>query len=233
MSMKKKPLILKGRTAFLKSSITQVLATRQLLRGDDIGRFYGQPIKKYQSETYFEPQIELYFIHQKPENVNKNASEDDGNGEIKFRLLGKTEENITMGECLALANKIKTKFMTPPYMWQKGKTMCTYYDKEKKYKLQILCRTEAIGKTVIEQVLDIQNHTPDWENLSTTNNNQPSKKYPDIPDKKIILGESVKLPRRRRNVDVYFRHALLHLHGLDEPLVLCDRSGKKKNPLVE
>lgn len=231
-SNKKKPLILKGRVAFLKSSITQVLATRQLLRGDDIGRFYGWPITQYQSDVFFEPQIELYFVHQKQEDLGKNALEKDGHGRINFRLLGKTEANITLGECVALANKIKTKFMVPPFKWEKGKTMCVYSERKKKYKLQILCRSEAAGKAVIEQVLDIQGHSPDWENLTTTNNNQPFVKYPELPDKEIILGESVKLPRRRPNVDVYFRYALLHIHGLSEPLVLCDRSGKKRNPLV-
>lgn len=230
MPTEKKPLILKGRTAFLKSAITQVLATRQLIRGDDIGRFYGMPITQYQTDVYFEPQIELYFSHQPPKGTFKDPLQVDARGRINFRLLGKSETNITLGECIAFANKVKSKFMVPPFKWEKGKTMCTYTDRKKKYKLQILCRSEAVGKSVIEQVLDIQNHSPDWENLTTTNNNQPFKKYPEIADKEIILGESVKLPRRRPNTDVYFRYALLHIHGLNKPLVLC---GEKDNPLVE
>ena len=230
MASTKKPLILKGRTAFLKSAITQVLATRQLIRGDDIGRFYGLPITQYQTDVFFEPQVELYFSHQPPEGIPKNPLQKDAHGRINFRLLGKTETNITLGECVAFATKVKSKFMVPPFKWEKGKIMCTYTDRKKKYKLQILSRSEAVGKAVIEQVLDIQSHSPDWENLTITNNNQPFIKYPEIADKEIILGESVKLPRRRPNADVYFRYALLHIHGLSKPLVLC---GNKNNPLVE
>jgi hypothetical protein len=226
--------LLKGSSRLLIPQITNLLAQFQLLYDKGLGNIYGIPTVQYQSDVYFHPQIELYFVHQKPEDVSENANQKEGyHGEIKIRLGKESSTTITKTEAINLAKKVKSKFMEPPFLWRKGKVMCTYTDREKYYKLQIQARDEFEGRKVVEQVLDIQSHSPDWEKFTFTKNAEPLNKYPEIPDKKVIMGELVPIPKKRPNIDVYFRHAVLHVYGLPKPLLLCDRSNKMYRSLGE
>jgi hypothetical protein len=49
--------------------------------------------------------------------------------------------------------------------------------------------------------------------------------FPTIPGQDFIYGKTRRRPRRRPIADVRFQCALLHVHGLPNPIVLYDRSG--------
>jgi hypothetical protein len=154
-------------------------------------------------------------------------------GQIGFRLMGQTVEGLTNAEAIQYGQRIKTAFGSAGgFVWQKGKILASYSDWEKGYQLQLLVRTEAEAKRVVEQVLDIQQHTPDWEYLAYKVADSPSQAYPTIPPTQVILGKSRRLARRRPTANVRFRTALLFVPGLAAPIALYDRSGAYPDALV-
>jgi hypothetical protein len=192
--------------------------------------FYGIPVAGYHEARKFKPQVQLYF------------QEDEGDvepgygpvtGQITFRLMNYTESTINRTVAQALANRINSEFaIGGGYVWRKGKVMFTYTDREKGYKLQLLCRTESEGVQLVNKVLDANNDTPDWTKSNVSENQQPAQAFPTIPELDFIYGESRRRPRRRPIADVRFQFAILNVHGLVNPVPLVDRSGIWPNALV-
>jgi hypothetical protein len=193
---------------------------------------YGIPIGTYHETRKFKPQVRLYFR----EDLN---DVDEGyrplTGEITFRLMDETTETLTKNELTTLATKIKTNFVlsnNSGYRWHKGKTLLSYNDPEKGYKLQLFCFSKSDGKELIETVLDCQNHTPDWSKLTVNENESPASAYPTIPANQSILGKSVKQPRKRPSGYVRFQYATCAVWGLTKPVCLVDRIYRFLDPLV-
>lgn len=191
---------------------------------------YGIPSTAFQARRKFKPQIQLYFR----EDLNDvDAGYSPLEGEISFRIMGEEYDTLSRAEALNYANRIKTLFaIGPGFVWRKGKVMCTYTDWNRGYQLQLLCRDKAEGKRVVEQVLDIQQHTPDWKKFNVSENDEPSQAYPTIPPLEVIMGESVRMPRSRPIGDVRFRNAVLIIHGKPNPLALIDTEQRYSNPLA-
>lgn len=224
-------IILKGSTSLLKPIITQILAIHQLLESKDVGNIYGIPTSFYQQEALtYVPQVTLHFI----EDIDDvEPGYDRIYGEINYRLIGETHETITEAKLKILGNKIKTTFGgATAFLWRKGKIRCSYADKDKGYFLQILSRDISSGKNVIEQVLSLQNHRPEWKRLNTSENQESLQAYPTIPPTETILGERKRLPRRRPIADVRFTKAECHIYGLPAPKILYDRTKKSRVALV-
>lgn len=191
---------------------------------------YGIPIPSYQEARKFRPQIQLYF-QEDVNNIDEGYS--PVTGEITFRLMSQSPETLTEAELQNYANRIRSGFATGAgFQWQKGKVMCTYTDNSKGYKLQLLCRNKSEARRIIEQVLDIQNHTPDWKLLNVSENEEPASRYPTIPPNQRILNKTRRSPRQRPTATVRFKYASMHIHGLPLPIVLVDRSGIFRNPII-
>lgn len=191
---------------------------------------YGIPVDEYHAAVTFRPQIQLYF-QEDSDDVEPGYA--PVTGEIGFRLMNETSESVTQANVNNWANKIKTNFATGAnFTWRKGRLKCAYYDREKGYRLQLLVTTEAEGKRVIEQVLDIQNHAPDWEYLSVVETRESSSRFPTIPPTKTIVGKPRRMPRRRPVATVKFRHALLFVYGLPQPIVLVDTSMRYRDAVL-
>lgn len=177
------------------------------------------------------PKITLHFIEDL-EAVDAGYSQVEGS--IGFRLMNQTTTTLSLAEATTYGNKIKTLFCSSRgFVWRKGKEMCSYTDWEKGYQLQLLCRTKEEGKRVVEQVLDVQGHTPEWENFNYSQNERPSEAFPTVPPSQSILGKTRKLPRRRPVGDVRFQYAFLDIAGLPTPICICDRSGRFTEALVK
>lgn len=192
---------------------------------------YGIPVELYQQETMeFLPQITLHFI--------EDFEDTDDNyprvgGEINFRIAGETHETITESKLTIFANKIKANFgANNGFTWRKGKIRCNYADRRRGYHLQILSRDITAGKNVIERVLDIQGHTPDWKNLNVSENQEPTQAFPTIPQTERIIGKTRRLPRRRPIADVRFIKAEAHIYGLPNSIILYDRTRLYPKALV-
>lgn len=192
---------------------------------------YGIPVQSFQESVKFKPQVTLHFSQ---DMVDVDREYGAVTGEISFRIVNETSETMTPANAQALANRINTAFgQSNGFVWHKHNERYSYYDPEHGYNLQILATSETEAKRVIEQVLDIQSHTPNWakhfrdatkrQDLSTSTSN---------PGSEFIYGESRKLPRHLPRADVRFRYAEMKLHGLANPVNLVDLSGLRINPLV-
>ena len=190
---------------------------------------YGIPVPGYQEGRVFQPQIELIFIedYQDVEQGYAPVS-----GSIRFRVMNRDSATMTEADVNSLALKVRSNFATGPgFVWRKGRIMASYTDRRRGYKLQLPVRTEAEARRVIEQVLDIQSHVPDWENLNISQNENETARYPIVPPTVRILNRTRRGVRRRPIADVRFTAAMLHIHGLPNPIVLVDRSGRHRNCL--
>lgn len=203
-----------------------------LRRAQDLQQpFYGIPLDDLHASRKFKPQITLYF------KEDLNDLEDDTRptwGEISFRLMNESSTTITKPELLALANKIKTVFgPANGYIWKKGRKLYSYTEKDKGYQLQLLCRDDSTAKQLINKVLDVQNHTPDWKFLKSNIADDENGSFPYNPGNHTILGKSYKKPRRRPMVDVRFQYATATIWGINKPIALYDRSFTFLDALVD
>lgn len=191
---------------------------------------YGIPVPSYQETLKFKPQIQLYF-HEDLQDVDNDYS--PVTGEISVRLMDETSASLNDADLTRYASKINTLFASGSgFVWRKGKTMAAYTDREKGYSLRLLCRDAAEGRRVIEQVLDIQSHNPQWEYLTINQGDQPSASYPTIPPLERILGRNRRMPRARPIASVRFQTAFLHVRGIPRAIVLLDRSGRHRESVL-
>ena len=177
----------------------------------------------------YTPQILLYFCQASLDVVQ---CEPYKQGRINIRWKGKTSSNVSNSDIKSLANKIKTIFASgSPYTWHKGKKYFYYKHREEGYDLRILALNEAEGKQLIRDVLSIQNDTPNWEYLSTSEVSDESGRFPANPGSHQILGKTIKKPHRRPSIKVRFRYAALKLYGYGV-INLVDLTGFRKDPIV-
>lgn len=191
---------------------------------------YGVPVTGFQEARKFHPQIQLEFAEDL-QDVAEGYS--PISGVISFRLMNETTETFTRAEAERLATRVKTAFGAGAgFVWRKGKLLCSYTDREKGYKLQLLCRTETEARRIVNKVLEVQQHSPDWSRLNISKNEAESSRYPIIPEQIRVLGSTRRAPRQRPIADVRFRRALLHLWGQPYPLVLVDLTGYHRNTIA-
>jgi hypothetical protein len=86
---------------------------------------------------------------------------------------------------------------------------------------------------LINKVLDLQSHTPDWKFLKSNIADDENESFPYNPGSQTILGKSRRKPRRRPMVDVRFQYATATIWGLNKPMALYDRSFTFLDALVD
>lgn len=178
---------------------------------------YGIPVPSYQESVVHLPQVKLFF-HEPWRN--DFAIIPAVTAEITFRLIGETSESMTEAKAERLAKKIKTSFAIPErFAWTKGREIATYRDKQRGYDFKLYVRDETQARRVIEQVLDIQGHTPDWEFLSISTS---KRNFTNTAPTGRVYGKTRRLPRRRPVANVRFQYADLHIWGLPNPVTLVD-----------
>lgn len=193
-------------------------------------RGIGETTFKQSVRRKTRPKITLYFLEDLSDVADGYAPID---GQISIRLMDYDQSTITEPIARNYATKIKSAFAAGSgFVWKKGKLMCTYTDWEKGYQLQLLCRNDSEGRRVVEQVLDIQNDTPEWSYFNLKENAEPAEAFPTIPGTDRAYGEIRRQPRRRPIADVRFQTAFLEVIGVPAPVILVDRSGTYPTPLV-
>lgn len=191
--------------------------------------YYGIPTTHHQEQRRFQPQISLWF-QEDAEDIDPDYSPVEG--EISFRIMNKTAEEITDADIREWANKIKQVFGEPRYVWRKGKEMVSYCIWSQGYQLQMLCRTKADGIALAKAALEVQGYQYQRKSLNYKKNEDPIAAYPTIPPNETRRGKIIRTPRKRPIADVKFQHALLHLHGEPVPIVLVDYGGRYPNPVI-
>lgn len=193
---------------------------------------YGIPTGLYHQTFKFRPQVCLYFKEPLDE-VDPDFH--PLRAQIQFRLMDETETSITKAKLTTIANRVKSEFATGGrgYKWRKGKVLCRYQDPERGYSLQIYAFTITEGKEVVNKVLDLQSHSPDWEKFLVTESDSPSTAYPTLPPNRNILGKATRIPRKRPVGNVIFQRATCSIWGLTKPVNLFDLTGRMFDALAE
>lgn len=163
------------------------------------------------------PEVNLFF--DKRVYVSEGVR-DTFQGCISYRLTHETSATITPAKNKIRAEKIKTLLTNPkPFRWHKGRLKYTYFDTANGYDLRLLVTGEAEAKRIIEQVLDIENKTPDWDKLSE---HKSGRTTTTATQTKLIYGEQRKVPRWRPTEDVPFVRASMKIHGIPKPVPLVN-----------
>lgn len=191
---------------------------------------YGSTIVSVDRTRRYKPKITLYFNNK---GYNPNQKHSLVEGEISFRLMNESSTTITETQLKKYASKIKALFASPEkFIWKKGKTMATYTDWDKGYQLQLLVINEVEAKKIIEQVLDIQGHTPNWKYLNINKNSSSSERYPNKSEQQTILGKPRDGFKIRPIENVVFRYATINIHGLGRGINLVDTTFTRGNALI-
>lgn len=174
--------------------------------------------RPYDDFTY-RPEITLHFT-QSRSSIPKGQS--PSKGQLTYRIINETSESLTEANVRTRAERIKNLFAQPSlFTWHKGKLKYTYLDLKNGYDFRLLVTTETEAKRIIEQVLDIETKTPDWDFLSEHN---PKKTVSNVVQTKRIYGKNRKVPRWRPIEDVKFRYATIKIHGIPYPINIVDCS---------
>jgi len=192
---------------------------------------FGVPIGTVNAQRKYRPQIVLEFLEDEfdVENTYERVE-----GRISFRLMNETSESISRTELRTMATKIKTEFgASNGYIWKKGKDLASYTDWDKGYQLQLYVRNKTDAKAIINKVLDIQGHTPNWSKLYYKENDDPIDAYPTVPPSINILGETKREPRIRPIASVRFQYAYCSIWGKPRPVILYDRSYRYLDTLID
>ncbi|ARV63394.1 hypothetical protein BZZ01_32865 (plasmid) [Nostocales cyanobacterium HT-58-2] len=188
---------------------------------------YGIPVTTFHESVEFFPQIRLFFLEDW-EQVEEGYSPVEA--EISFRLMHETSATMTHAKAEVFANKIRNLFASGQgFVWKKGREKWVYKDLSKGYDFRLLAWSESEAKKVIEQVLDIQGHSPDWNLLGVA---VKKKTYTTVPGTHRVYGKQRRKPRERPIAYVRFRYAELKLWGLFNDITLVDRTGFRHNPLI-
>jgi hypothetical protein len=150
--------------------------------------------------------------------------------EKSIRLMKINPATVTAQQIKALADRVYSKFDN--WTHRTGKVSCNYIDRDKGYQLQqIYVPDLSEGKKLVEQILDIQNDSPDWEYLTYNQSAEPSEAYDETPDKHVLAGYSIRKPQKRPSGTVYFTEALIRFPGTPNYETLCTRGGYRLDNL--
>jgi hypothetical protein len=225
--MSKNKIILRGKQDFLEPLIPLVIEINNLLEESRLLAVSGasDPGRVRRSGK---PKIMLLFAAV-PDGKTPYVSHDS---EISFRLMNESPVSISPEKLMVIARRINTAFASPArFNWQKGRNLLSYSDWDKGYQLQILCKDRAEGRRVIEQVLDIQGHSPEWKYSNYIVNESPLERYPGIPDRETILGVAGRKELERPEVKVAFKSAIAVIDKRHR-VVLVDTSGRLGKALI-
>lgn len=190
---------------------------------------YGMPVIAFQELFHFHPQIRLLFLE---DSTLVEDGYEHVKAEISFRLMDEKHTTITPAKAETLAKKVRSLFgNNGGFSWKKGKEKWTYFDVERGYQLRLLAWNEVEAKKVIEQVLDIQGHTPNWEAFLTVATKKRS--FPIVPGTHFIYGKQRRKPRDRPTAYVRFRYAELKIWGLFKDVTLVDLTGTRRDALIK
>jgi hypothetical protein len=213
--------VMAGNTELLKNNIVNALNTHQIISSYDVGTITEIPTEH--QFRRFKPHIFLKFTElskDKPKDANRSLLKMT----ISFRLMQETSTAITIERLKQLAAKIEQKFGgKTPYKINKGRYLFSYADHEKGYQLMLWVSGADEARRIVDDVLFIQAHKPDWDLLQQKALAQGGK------EKEVVLGEPVEQESRGNSGIVTFNKAYCVLDKRPKkPVYLIDIKGRKK-----
>lgn len=178
------------------------------------------------------PKVKLIFLENYVEwhkRLTIDPSTTRGKAQISFRLMNKTNKNISQAEVEALANSIKAKFVKPVFKFTKGKEYYRYLEPAAGDPLKCWTKNDAEARKLYEQVLDLLSQRLERVKIRKGVSLDPVKAFPDVSKTEIVLGKPIKLDGLRPVVDVEFMASYLTMEGLRKPIYLVNRRNRSKS----
>lgn len=126
--------------------------------------------------------------------------------EKRIRLIKDNPATITLDRIMALGNRTKQKFDN--FSFTTGQKNYTYNSPEQGFNYvwgSFRDRTEA--KRLFEQMLDINNLSPDWSRLTTSLVEEPGERFREPPPKVTQANTLIRIERERPTALVKFERA--------------------------
>ena len=181
---------------------------------------YGMPIEGYQEKVTFRPQVHLFFRQDISATPSGRRAVE---GQISFRLMNETSATMTETKARILATRIKNEFaLSNGYVWKKGNKKYTYLDKDDGVDLRILSISQTEAVELIKKILDVLQYVYDENNLQEIEPKRNSENNPQGTN--FVYGKQRKKARWRPTANIRFRYASLTVHGMQNRIVLVDRT---------
>lgn len=202
-------------------SLIKMLTFRHLVQQAHLRtETYGIPVDTYQETVTFRPQVHLFFRQDSNAVVGDKRPVE---GEISFRLITETSATMTETKARLLASKIKNEFaINNGYIWKKGKIKCVYQDFDNGLDLRLLCLNETEGIEVINKVCDVVQSPYNSNYLKIQEPKRNSVTNPT--SSQLVYGKQRRKQRWRPTANVRFRYAVLSVHGMQNRIILVDRT---------
>lgn len=215
-------VVIECRLEDLSARVEGVIEEYQLMRDKEIGTFYILPEQEVIERAARRPQI-LMLFEQPATELTENFPR-AVTGRISFRLMHKETATITPQDLELYANRIKTLFGgETPFIWERGKESYSYTDHIKGYRMKVVAKDRQAAKKVVEQILDIQSHSPDWTLFNNNTPDNPEEKYDETPGVRTILNKPYKKKRLRPRCTLKLWRAEIHINDLAGNTLLYDR----------
>lgn len=168
---------------------------------------YEMPISDNEP-VMLHPQVILKF-QEDSENRHRRENRILKNVRVSFRMMDENTSTITQTEIDRLQRNIARLFPRD-YKFKTGRYKVSYLDEVKGYRLILTPYSKAIGERLIEKVLSIRDHNPEWSRLSISE--QPRRNF-NTQEYTTILNERRRLPKPRSIAECFLKKATLKLHG--------------------
>lgn len=182
---------------------------------------FGLPVTTFQENVRYLPQIIIHY------RERSDIARANNRYPLRARYAVRYRGDVSDAADLSrLETRIKQIFDTPTHHFDKGRYKFSYRDKEKGYELIVTAASESDAKSVIENLLDINTDTPDWDNLTKS---EYTETQPLHGDTLRVGGELYRKPTARPSGKVYFQTAELSVWGMPKNKILYTNGSPRQN----
>jgi hypothetical protein len=172
------------------------------------------------------PQVQLWFREKQSAARAAGRSTNPCEARVSFRLPKDSwEAELPARE---MARKIKRAFATPIFQIETGELKATYLDKDRGYDFRLLVRSKAEAKKIIEAVMDLNSHTPNWRLLKV--HTSEAELFTDTPERFRVLGKTISVNNHRPKTIVYFAYAIAKVPPRTAEVPLVDTTRRYPKP---
>ena len=166
------------------------------------------------------PQIQLWFREKYSVAKANNRAKNPAEARIGFRLVNADWASEAPAKAMAL--KIRDKFAKPIYQIEAGELKVTYYDNSKGYDFRLLVQNVEESKQVIESVMDLNGHSPNWKLLKIHTSDAGA--FSETPQKVRVLGQTITILTERPKTTLYFSYSIAKVPPQIKEVYLVDTS---------
>ena len=193
---------------------------------------YRDPfVEEPDTAVLHKPRITCYFLEE-AQDIEPGYRPVEG--VLSIRIVDEESSTLTDAKLSALANKINLAFgQNNGFLWRKGKDLYSYADLKQGFRFKVLARNQSDATEIIQKAVGIVGKTYNAKFFKKNEAIDANAAFPTVPGTQILLGKTVKIPRRRPIADVRFIYASIKIWGLPKPIILVDKTGYWEKAIIK